>query len=161
MLQKKFGGAEWTVGLQTDGCVITGKRPGNAAATANKALRLICSSSSKTSKASSLMRSTFPDFKCRGLLQILYLVPVFALCFKWLPGVSAGQNGSGAQQFFIEISARHRERRVLGQQHAPYGQQGLQQQEVNEVVLAYISVVLKRLRASEYQKTFLLSAEHP
>lgn len=46
--------------------------------------------------------------------------------FLWLPGVSRGEDGGGAQQFFIQISARHREGRVLGQQHAAYGQQSLE-----------------------------------
>lgn len=101
MLQKKFGGAEWTVGLQTDGCVITGKRLGNAAATANKALRLICSSGSKTSKASSLMRSTFPDFKCRGLLQT-------SRFFTWslsLPWGFSGYLGFPLDRMAVELSS--------------------------------------------------------
>lgn len=86
VVMQSVSGLTWsweTVGPWTDECVIADKRLENTAATANKALRLICSSSSKTSKASSLMRSYFIDFKCRSLLQTLIFT-----WFLWFPTVS-------------------------------------------------------------------------
>lgn len=78
-----------------------------------------------TSKASSL-RSTLVFFQPGRVLQENLLVPMFCfylgllpspqvamltlafsvyLRFLWLPGVSTGEDGGGAQQFFIQISA--------------------------------------------------------
>lgn len=42
-----------------------------------------------------------------------------------LPGVSCGEDRRGAQQFFIQVSTGHRERRMLSKQHSPDGEQSL------------------------------------
>lgn len=50
--------------------------------------------------------------------------------FLWLPGVSTGEDGGGAQQLFVQVGGRHREGRVLGQQHTADGQQSLKSREI-------------------------------
>lgn len=49
-----------------------------------------------------------------------------ALAELRVPGVSGGDDGSGAQQFIVQIGARHREGGVLGQQHPADGVQSLE-----------------------------------
>lgn len=81
------------------------------------------------------------------------------LWFLWLPGVSTGEDGSGAQQFFIQISAWHRERRVLGQQHASYGQQSLKSTEITSV--RSLKKNKNWLKGWKLPETFIESDQHP
>lgn len=51
---------------------------------------------------------------------------VCCVCRLSVPGVSSGENGCAAQEFFIQISTRHREGCVLSHEHSADGEQSLE-----------------------------------